>query len=54
MVFENHRNFLSENTNMPSTLRGGGRGVSQKWDVIGRTGVGGLASVLDVQSLFFY
>ena len=43
-------------THMTPTLReddgGAGRGLRQKWDVIGRGGVG-LASVLDAQSYFF-
>ena len=42
---------LRGDTHMTSTLTVGG--VMQKWDAIGRRG-GGLVSVLDVQSLFFY
>ena len=55
--------ILRGNIHMKSTLRwgggwrggwgGGGGGVRQKWDVIGCRGWG-IASVLDVQSLFFY
>ena len=32
----------------------GGWRVRQKWDVIGRRGYGGVASVLDVQSFFLF
>ena len=38
---------------MTSTLMEIGGGVRQKWDVIGRKGRWGVASVLDVQFLFF-
>ena len=52
-----HKNYVTYETNlrghthMTSTLRGTGR-IRQKWDVIGRRW-SGLASLLDVQSLFF-
>ena len=56
----NRRFLISEvekivrgDTHMTSTLKEGGR-LRQKWDVIRRRGSEELASVLDVQSLFFF
>ena len=44
---ENFHEFIRGDTHMTSTVRGGGRGIRQKWNLIRRRGW--VASVLDVQ-----
>ena len=45
---------LRGDTHMTSTLGGGRGGLRQKWDVIGRRGIGGLVSILDVKFVFVF